>query len=124
MARGLMAACLALVFAYTSLAPVSAETSSESAHGCCRGRGRCCCHGNAAKPPAAPVFSKRPCGDGCGEMALTGSGVAGFAALSHSSAIPPAAIFTGLSSSDSVPTVGFSDEAHRQRPPPAFLASI
>ena len=119
LARGTIAACLALLFSFASLAPLAARSLTACNSSCCRSRAKCCCGKANAKPPVGPALSSKSfCGD-CGKVTLGSVRTSGFVQPSSRSLAPPAELLVSERAGESSPAADLSGYALRQRPPPA-----
>lgn len=120
--RCLVAACLALLFSFGSLAPLAAQSFSSAPAGmaCCRTKGKSCCNRNQAHhAPAGPVFAAVSCASDCCPVSLGGIALAGFGIFRTrvwEAALHAAAVLNGR---PIFPASAFAFYDLQQRPPPS-----
>ena len=125
--RCLVAACLALLFSFGSLAPLAAQSFSSAPAGmaCCRTKGKSCCSKNQAHhSTGGPVFSALPCSSGGCLVSLGGVAIAGFAMFRVHTWEPATEAAAVRNSRHLFPASALALYNLQQRPPPSIPVAL
>src|SRR5437870_168460 len=120
-ARGLVAACLAVLFSLSPLAPLAQALSALSSDlACCRGKDKCC-HGKGRnKNPNGPAVSSSSCATDCGQVTLGGVSQTASVQLRVLACAPPSDTLSHVRAGEFfAPSLRASHDLW-QRPPPSF----
>jgi hypothetical protein len=118
--RGLVAACLTLLFSFSSLAPIAAQSFNGACADmpCCKSKGKCCCRKRLrANPNRGPVIGSAGCVE-CGGGTIGSVSAMGHAAIRLQLSTPTIRATGGAAVSTVLTPSRISEHSLRQRPPP------
>src|SRR5216684_3450690 len=121
--KAIVGVCLALLFTFSSLAPLAAQSLTSSAAGmsCCRSKGKsCCCRKDHNQEPA---ISGRACPNDCGHVTPAGVTVAQYVLLRARTSVPAAEVSSQLQVLISSAQTLLLSPNLRQRPPPSLRSA-
>ena len=117
-ARGVVAAWLALLLSFASLAPLAAQSLIGLGSSCCRNRVKCCCRKANATQPQGPALSGTSCGSDCGQLTMAHGNSTGFAPPSSLPVARPIVLLAMVRAGQRARASHLPNHALRQRPPP------
>jgi hypothetical protein len=119
LARGPIAACLAILLSFASLTPLAAAAFDGLSPSCCRNHAKSCCRKAHTKTPAGPAISGNSCNSDCAQWALNDIRQNPLVRPSTPSGSGSGQVFGRVSVAQFSPATLLSDNALQQRPPPA-----
>jgi len=122
--RGIVAAWLALLLCFASLAPIAAQSFNTSSAGmaCCKTKGQCCCRKHPGlRGETTPAITAAGCFN-CANMAANGVGSMGYAP-NRSQVLTVAIEVNGkVPAAKVIPRARILAHSLLQRPPPTLAA--
>jgi hypothetical protein len=122
-----IAACLALFFSFTSLAPLLAQQSASSIAGmaCCKpGAVKCCRkHHHSDSENNGPAFAARTCASDCCHVALGGVATGIFVPENAATWTVEPSMAVLLPALETVVASILAPDTLQQRPPPVLLVA-
>lgn len=117
--RGLVAACLAVLFSFSSLAPIAARSLNDAADmPCCKTKGKCCCRSHRrSNATGGATIAAAGCLD-CGSGTLGGVSASSHIAIRLQVLAPATDVACKVPVGAVVPQPHFPAHSLRQRPPP------